>query len=117
VEVWSWPGQPQVFLDVSFHRDGKCRVSRQVIGPEGETETLWTLTPNQYDQLRASLGALATSDGLAPADPGSRYDRVVVDALEHLSPPPAPFTYDSNDPSDAGARPREFTSTERHGLS
>lgn len=98
MEVWSRRGGDlTVCLYVSGSLGSGYRIERQVLGPDDEVETNWHLSASQSRQLRAELGPLARSDALEPADPSSRYDFVVMQALETLQPAANPFTFHSRD--------------------
>lgn len=98
MEIWHRStASTSTYLDVSATPEGGYRILRQVIGRDDEVETNWQLSSDQARQLLAALDGQVLGVSLEPVDPESRFDRMLMGALEKLEPPPSPVTFHSRD--------------------
>jgi hypothetical protein len=86
------------YIDVIGEPRTGYRITRQVIRANDETETNWSLTPEQSAELRGLLGDVVTADDLLPTpEAESTLGARLLQALDQLQPPAEPFTYQTWD--------------------
>ena len=73
---------------VTHRQDGEVLIVRQVLHAEGEHETSWELSADQFAQLTRALESFGLDRSLVPPV-GLDLDRVLTAAIESIIPPPS----------------------------